>query len=500
MRVPDPEAAETTLTTRIKRVAMAGSVGQVLVQSTTLLQTVVLARLLTPAEVGVFVAGTVLTAFMANFAEGGMRAALVHRGDRDLDDAIATVFRGTLITGTALSLAALVAAPLVGVVFGSPTAAMIAAVCSGSLLLYALTNVPEALLQRQFSAARRLVVGPAITISFAASSVALAALGFGVWSLVVGTYVSHLVWVVTVWCLTDWRPGRGRASWQQWRTLAGFGMPLVIGFLGSRLQQMIEAVVVGRGLSTTALGFYRYGTRIARVPVDATVDIVASALFPAFSRVADDPDRLRNSYLQALCSVTVFAAAVSGLLFAVGESAVVVLLGEPWRGAGVAVVAMAGLGLGNAVTSVCEEAIKGSGRTRLINRLTLAEFGLGVGLLVLIIPFGLIGVGLAISLTALGAAAVGLSLVRSIVDVSLGEMSRAILPQILSAAVAMIVTWMIEDNLRSDTYGMAAGIGLILVDVVAFGIVYLAILHVVAPSVTKGLWRLLRHRPHADVD
>lgn len=481
-----------TLGGRIKRVAAASAFARVVTEVVTLLQTIVLARLLSPAEVGVFAAGTVLTSFLGNVAEGGMRAGLVHR-EHGLDDAAETVFRGTIVTGALMSLGALAIAPLIGLVFADSTVAAVAAVSAGALLLHALTNVPEAMLQRQFSVARRLVVGPLITISFAVTAVTCAMLGFGVWSLVAGTYASHLAWVVSVWVITDWRPGRGRASWQQWRELVRFGLPLVMGFVGARTQQLVESVVVGRGLSTSALGFYRYGMRISRVPVNAILEVVANALFPAFARISGDPGRLRSSYLQALGSVTVFAAAVSGLIIAVGEPAVVVLLGEPWRGAGAAVVAMAGLGLGKGFTSVSEEAMKGCGRTRLLNWLTLMEVVLGIGLLVLIIPFGLFGVGLAISTTAIAVGVLAMGLVRPLVGVSPVQIARVTTPPLLAAAVATVVTRVLDRQLLlADGHGLLIGVGLLVVAAVAFAVVYLAVLAAVSPSTVRSLRGLLQ--------
>jgi PST family polysaccharide transporter len=475
----------STMGSTVKRVAIASAIAQVVSQVVTLLQTVVLARLLTPTEIGIFAAGTVLTTFAANFSEGGMRSGLIQRSD-GLADAAETVFRGTLVTGTLLSVASLIAAPLLGFAFDDPAVAAVAAVCSGTLLLFAMTNVPEAMLQREFSVKRRLVVGPAVGISFAVASVVCAVLGMGVWSMVVGQYVSQATWVIAVWALTDWRPGRGRATWQEWRRLSRYGAPLVVGLIGSRGQQLVESVVVGRGLSTAALGFYRYGTRISRVPVDVTLEVVANALFPAFSRMADEPERMRSAYLTALGAVSFFAAAVSGLTIALGESGVVILLGEEWRGAGVAVAAMAGLGLGKAFRAIAEEAIKAVGRTRLLNRLTGTEVGLGIGLLVLIIPFGLFGVGLAISITALTVGVLGLLLTRSMVGVTFGGQLRVIVPSLVATAVATVGTWFLErDVLHAGTQGTAAGIGLLLLDVAAFGVAYLAVMAVLAPALVR---------------
>jgi O-antigen/teichoic acid export membrane protein len=492
----DGAAPAPPLRGKIAKVAAASAVAQVVGEVVSLLQTIVLARLLGPTVVGIFAAGTVLTTFLGNFAEGGMRAGLVHR-EAKLEDAAETVFWATIVTGLLMSVAALAAAPLIGYLFDSSTAGLVAAVSSGALVLYSLMNVPEAMLQRQFSVRRRLVVGPLVSITFALVSVTMALLGFGVWSLVAGSYASYLAWLIAVWTISDWRPGRGRATFAMWRELARFGFPLVAGFVGARTQQMVESIVVGRGLSTTALGHYRYGVRISRIPVNAILEIVANALFPAFSRISGDAQRLRERYLQSLSSVVFFAAGVSGLAAAVGEPAVVVLLGEPWRGAGVAVVAMAGLGLGKALTSVSEEALKGCGRTPLLNYLTATEVVLGIGLLVLIIPFGLVGVGMAISLTSLAVGVQCVWLARPVVGADLRDIRHAIAPPVLAGVIAVAVTaWLEHGLLHSDTRAVLVAIGALLLDAVVFATVYLAAACALAPSIARAVQTLVLRAAH----
>ena len=112
----------------------------------------------------------------------------------------------------------------------------------------------------------------------------------------------------------------------------------------------------------------------------------------------------------------VASAAATGLMIAAGEPAVVVVFGERWHGAGVALVAMSGLNIGSAISVVAQDAIKARGRTRLINWFTLADLFLGVGFLLMFIgPFGLVGASLSISLTSLVAAAIMLGLAQLVV-------------------------------------------------------------------------------------
>ena len=472
--------------------ASASALAQLFGQFVSFVQTIALARLLTPTDVGIFTAGTVLTVLLATFVEGGMEASLVQR-QGDLADAEETVFWVTLMTGAAASLGCLAAAPVIGIIFNSRAAGLVAAATAGIVLIHSLTNVPEAILQREFSVKRRLIVGPAIAVSYAVVSVGLAALGWGVWSMVVGTYASYIAWVVSLRMLTSWRPGRGHASFAMWRELARFGFPLVLDNTGYRLRTAVEALVVGRVLSTSALGFFRYGQRIALIAETGIIGVGSTSLFPAFSRIADDRKRFAAAYLRALHWSMVAGAAGTGLMIAVGEPAVVVLLGERWRGAGVALVAMSGLSIGAAISVVVQDAIKAHGRTRLINWFTLAGLFLGVGfLLVLIRPFGFVGASLYISVTSLVTAAIILGLAQLVVTVSLRRVLTVLATPIPSLLVATVATWWLEhDLLRADSRGPILAVVLLAVDALVFCLVYLAVLTLFARSTVVTIVRIV---------
>jgi O-antigen/teichoic acid export membrane protein len=465
-------------------------------QLITLGQVIALARLLSPAEVGVFTAGTVLTGFLNYFVQGGLREGIVHRGAQ-IDDAAETVFRVTLVSGTLLTFGALAAAPVVALVFDNSTVGLVAAATSGSMLLVAFTNVPEALLQRRFSVRRRIIVGPAMSLTFAIVAVTLAACGWGVWSMVVGSYASYAVWVVCLWLICDWRPGHGHFSFKMWRELAKFGFPLMVSRFSYHIKVMAEAVIVGRVLGAAHLGQYRYAQRIAEIPEKGIIDVCSNALFPAFSRISGDKERLCAAYLSALRWSMIGAAPLTALMIALGEPAVLIVLGKPWHEAGIVVAAMAGVGIGRALESVSEEAIKGVGRTSLINWCTAAEVGGGLILvLILIRPLGLFGVGLALSITSVIVAIIKVGLARSVVEVPIKSLLRVLAPPLPAAALACAVTLYLEHFvLHSDSHPEVVAIVLLALEVVVFGLVYLAALSLVAPTTMRQLRVAVLRRP-----
>ena len=489
---PDAAApsAGGSMRAKIGRVAAASGLALIVGELITLAQVIALARLLTPTEVGIYAAGTILTVFLGDMAEGGLRSAVIQRHG-DIDDAVATTFWATLFNGVLLSLAALIAAPIIGWIFHSSAIALVAAVTSGSLLVLALTNVPEALLQRRFSALRGFIVGPAMSLSYGVVAVVTAANGWGVWSMVAGAYASYTAAVVGLWLICDWRPGRGRFSFTLWRELARFGFPLIVMALGYRIKNMIEAVIVGRRLGESGLGQYRYAQRIGQIPVRAIISVGGVALFPAFARISGhgDKERLRAAYLRAIQWGMIAAAPVTAMMIAVGLPSVVVVLGERWREAGVAVVAMAGVGVGRALQSVSQEAIKGAGRTPLIHWCTAVEVVGGLVLVLSLIgPFGLLGVGLAASITAILVGAIYVLFARSVIEVATKPLLRAIVPPLPAAAVACGVTLYLEHTVfHSDSHAALAAIGLLLADTLIFGTTYLAALLVIEPKVVRQL-------------
>lgn len=491
----EPPVEVAPLGGTLRRGAAISGFTLVVVQMTSLVSTLLLARLLSPAEVGIYAAGTVLTGFLVMFAEGGMKGALIQR-EHDVDDSADTVFWATAVNGAAMSVVALLASPLVAWYFRSETAGQIAAVTSGMLLMQALTNVPDGLLQRRFDFKRRMIVDPARSIAFGAMAVVLAVLGFGVWSLVIGNYFSMAVWLIGTWALGRWRPGRGRPSIALWRQLARFAYPLLIQSVVWQVREAGQAALVGRFLGAASLGQFRYGRRVGLVPAQAVVQVGSYVLFPAFSRLASEPERLKVAFLRSLRWLWISAAPVAALIVAVGEPSVVLLLGERWREAGLFLVGMAGYGASIALKAAAGEAIKGTGRSRLLNWASAAQLVLGLGLVLVALPFGLFGVGLAISVTEIALAVLVLGLAKSVVGFSMGELSSRLVPPLISALVALAAVGPLEHLLiEADEHGsILIGLMIIAGETMVFAAIYLAVLRFFDPYAVRSVVDVVRRR------
>lgn len=476
----------------LRRGAVISAAGLVSVQITALIQTIVLARLLTPAEVGAFAAGTVLTTFVVVFSHSSLSHALIQR-QGDPTDAAETVFWVTLGTGILLTVLLLCSAPLMSSIFHDPKVGAIVAATSGTAVLTSLMSVPDALMQREFRFERRIVVDPANAVSYAVVAITLAATGFGVWALVAGYYASLVVSVAVCWGLSGWRPLRGRFQFRLWREMAAFALPLLIESVVDRAVEVVETVVVGNRSSTPTLGNYRYGRRLAFMPVMAIVQVCSYVLFPAFARISDDAERFRSGFLRALGWMWLAVVPLTGLIAVVGEPTVVLVLGERWRGAGELVVAMSGVGIGYVLMSVCAEALKGAGRSHRINWMTGVATVTAIPLVLILVHFGLRGVGIALSVSAILTGLTGLVLTRTVVDVPVAELFRCLVPTTVAAAIATAVIALGEYGfVHVDHHGIAAGLGLVLVECIAFALLFAAALQILSPSTLTPVYGAAR--------
>jgi O-antigen/teichoic acid export membrane protein len=466
----------------LKRGAGMAVIAVVIGQIVTVAQTLVLGRLLGPHEVGVFTAGSVMMAFVAVVAQSTLSQALIQR-EHDIEDAANTVLIVTFVTGLLLALAVLVASPLIGALFHDSRVGLIAAANSGIMVLHSCPSVPDALMQRSFQFKRRIFIGPAVALTFASVSIVFATFGYGAWAMVIGTYASTTTWVLLSWWMAKWRPFRGRFSFRIWRELAGFSLPLLIGGLAERSREVVEQLLVGRALGTAGLGQFRYGYRIALMPSQAVVGICGYVLFPGFSRISGDSIRFRQAFLRALGWIWMAALPVGALMVTVGQPVVVLLLGEKWRAAGAAASAMAGIGLGAALYSVAGEAVKGAGRSRLLNWMTAIFVGLGMPLIVLLLPFGLVGVGVAISVTYLVVGFVSVVLARSVVGASVRDTIACVMPSTVSALIALGVVLPLEHFVaRSERHPTLLGLASVIAECVLFSVVYIGALRLISPT------------------
>jgi O-antigen/teichoic acid export membrane protein len=490
---PAPKGLTGTV---VRGTTLAGA-GYALSQILTLASYLVLARLVTPTEFGQFTAGLVLLALAQLYTESGMLSALVYRRDR-LEEAAATAVVATVLGGMMVSLLLFAAAPVIGAFFNSDTIAAVAAAASGISLVRAAGIVPDALMQRRFSFLRRTIVEPAGVVAFGVTGVVLTAGGLGVWGLVLAQYVQVFVTSVLSWSLARWRPRLRLASFAMWRELISYGRHTIAATTVIRVSEEIPVFLLGRFTGTAPLGQFRYGRRIASLPLAMLMAAGSYVLFPAFARIATERERFQASVLRALRWMAILALAGGLIMIPLGEPLTKLAFGAVWTDAGKAAMALGVFAAARGVTSLIVETLKADGRPDVVTRMNVVEIVVGCAAMVALLPLGLVGVCIGISIGAVVRAAYAFSRAHAIVGLPLAEMLDAIRAPLLSALAMVAVLYPLE-TFVVHAGDHATGLGLLLVAFEAtLGLaIYGGILHLLVPGALaefRGLLGKLRAR------
>lgn len=447
----------------------------------------VLARLATPEDFGIMGAALVVVGTAILFAESGLVSALIQR-EEGVEEAANTALVATLLAGVALALVSLAVSPLVGAFFESREITQAAAAMSGFLVLRAATLVPDGMMRRRFSFARRLVVEPGAVIAFGVVAIPLCAYGYGFWGLVIGQYASVLAQLVLTWALARWRPTPRLASFSMWREMAGFGRHLILADAVQQLAAVLPTALVGRYVGTGALGQYRYGFRFASQPFAVLLNTASFVLFPALSRITRDPPRFRAAFLRSLRWVSVMAFPAGFVFLPIGVPLLVILLGEEWRTAGVALMAMFAYTSARCLDSLATEAIIAWGEPRVVARMHLIGLALSAVLMISLLPLGLVGVAAALSLSAVGVATYAMVAVCRKIDFPLSRAVAEMWPPALAATLMAGVMLALEYRvLDADAHGVVEGVLLLALEVAIGAVVYFGALAVLRPATVRDL-------------
>jgi lipopolysaccharide exporter len=327
-------AAATPGRTSLRRAAVSGVAWQgtsyVVGRGLTFVATIVLARLLVPADFGLVGLALVFVTFAEAAADLGIAQALVYfpRERRRTDEALGLC----LLTSVTLVIVGVLAAPLVADFFERPDVEPIFRVLSLSLLLSAARQVPDALMRRELRFRRRAITETSRAAAQGLVSIGLAAAGLGAWAIAWGYVAGNLASCAAAWALAGYRPGRH--AWRLSRNVSGpllrYGTPAAgQGVLGA-LVFNVDYLIVGHFLGAASLGLYTLAFRLPQTLIINVFFVISAVAFPIFSRARENPERLRSGYLSSFRLQTAYGVG-AGLAMAVSAPMLVhVFFGPGW--------------------------------------------------------------------------------------------------------------------------------------------------------------------------
>jgi O-antigen/teichoic acid export membrane protein len=290
---------------------------------------IVLARLLTPADFGVYAIVSFVVAFFTLVGGAGLGAALIQQTGEPTDRVLRVVFTAQTLILLVASAALLLLAPLLADAYrlGEETVWLMRLLVVG-LFASGLRTIPELRLERALEFGRLSLADATQAVVFQVVAIMLALNHLGPWSFGIAAVLGTVSGTIVANVLAPWRPG---LAWDGalLRNLLRFGLPYQGAGLISFFKEAVNPVFVGVILGAVAVGYVNWATLVIAYPV-IFVAVLNRLYFPVFSRLQDRPEALRP-FAEAIIRWNVFVAvgvALPYLLMARYWTATI--FGEQW--------------------------------------------------------------------------------------------------------------------------------------------------------------------------
>ncbi|UGB38523.1 lipopolysaccharide biosynthesis protein [Frateuria soli] len=287
-----------------------------------------LARLLMPADFGVFGKTVALTGFITVLRSGGLSLATVQRAEVTHAQ-VSTLFWLNLAVGLAAATLLAALGPLMAWFYRDPRVLWLVVALAGSIFVDSLSIQHTALMQRQMRFGTIGSINVAARIVGFVMAIGSAWQGAGYWALVVQQYGTSLAMLVLVVSSCHWLPDLPRRG-SGVRPMVKMGAHQSLSNVLNFANRNMDNILIGRFVSDVALGFYSQAYRLLLLPVQQINSPISSVVVPALSRLQDQPERFARFYYRAMGTMTFLGMPVICFLLVDAHSVIRVVLGEKW--------------------------------------------------------------------------------------------------------------------------------------------------------------------------
>ena len=443
-----------------------------------LVSTLILVRLLAPAEFGLVALATGFVQTIDAMMALGADDAVVResRADRDLYD---TAFTLNLLRGLAVGLVVVLCAWPAAAFFADPRLSGVLLCVAALPVLDGLANIGTVDFRRDLLFRKEFAIMVLPKLGGILAAIAVAFLTHSYVAMLAGMGVNRGLRVVMSYVMHPYRPG---LSLRAWRRLIGYSFWSWLIGIAILLRDKSDTFMLGRVLGTTSIGYYSVGSEIAALPTTELVEPLCRSAFSGFA--AERREGASGSplftRLIGLAASVVLPAGIG--LSLVADPLVAVALGPAWAQAAPVARVLAVAGTLTVFGQIALHLISAHGLLGRLLGVTLFGAALRIFLLFLLIPtYGLLGAAWAVGIGIAVEQALTLGLALYRLRIAPALFLGAIWRPVVAGGAMAYVLWQ-------------AGLGWVASDDAVSLIAAIALGAVVYACVLLGTW-LLSGRP-----
>lgn len=301
---------------------------KVFAKALTLGKIVILARILSPIDFGIFGLVTVILSLTEVFTETGINVFLIQtkkEPNQYFNSAwVISIVRGFII-GAVLVLLSL----FISRFYNEPSLLFFMLIASSIPIIKGFINPAEMMFQRTFQYHKDVLLRIVLVATDVMFALLFVMLFKSALAMILSQVVAAIVEVVISHLFIKPRPIFTLKK-QQMKEILHFGAWLNISGVFSYLGGNLDDLIIGKIMGTQALGYYQNAFAIGQSTVGEVGDMAAQASFPAFGRIVTDLPRLRRAFYLSFSALAVLLSIPLLIVLWFTKDLVLIVLGPQW--------------------------------------------------------------------------------------------------------------------------------------------------------------------------
>lgn len=350
--------------------------------------TVVLVRLLPPADFGLIALATSFSVMMEWLSGMGVNDALIREKhiDRAMYD---TAFTMNLLRGVAIAAAIAGVAFPVAHFFNDPRLANILFVLAVAMFASSAENIGIVDFRRSLSFEMEFRLSVIPRMAMILTSIAFAVVFRNYWALVAGIVTNRVLrFVLTYWM----HPHRPRLTLSAWRRLIGYSFYSWLTAVASLVRDRADTIAIGRVFGPTSVGIYSVGWEIGSLTSTELVEPLTAAMFAGFAEAGRTGGDVSEGYFKAMSATLLLTLPLGFGLSLLAGPVIHLAFGSVWAEAVPLAQVFALVCMLKVAAYFSGVLLNAQGLIHIQARIVMIAVAVRLGLLaVLLVPYGMMG-------------------------------------------------------------------------------------------------------------
>lgn len=289
---------------------------------------VVISRLLTPAEIGIYAVSISVIGLLVVMREFGAGAYIIQRKEIPTDVLRSVIGVAAVMSWTTGAAIFLAAGPIADF-YDQPTMTAVIRIISLNFFMAPFLSGVFGMLRRKLQFAKAMVIDLSNSATAAITGIALAFMDFGVLSLAFGSIAGTLASVVVA---TVFRPAEMPLipGLRHWREVTSFGGKMVFGNAANQVGRSAPDLIIGRMLGMEPVAILSRANAFRNMIVTQLMQVLQTTFIPIFAMEMREEKDVRQLYYQRNELITVLLLTFYAAMIPLCGPLILLFFGHQW--------------------------------------------------------------------------------------------------------------------------------------------------------------------------